>query len=245
MINFFRRIRKQLADDNKPLKYLRYAVGEIVLVVVGILIALQINNWNQFRSERKLELKILKDLRAEIITNNHKINNAKVRKEVLYKPLAKYMKLMDEGKVEYIDFVEIHKKDFFSGQIKPSFGVINSFISSGDVNLISNDSLKYLLTDWKDHVAVFTAMEFASFNGHRRFSEYFDKRYPNLENQFHNKSSEDLRNRFVKIYNDVEYGNRLITVKEHFESSINYAQNTNVYINGMIKLIDKEIAKLD
>ena len=47
MINFFRKIRKQLADDNKPLKYMRYAVGEIVLVVIGILIALSINNWNE------------------------------------------------------------------------------------------------------------------------------------------------------------------------------------------------------
>ena len=45
MIPFFRKIRKKMADDNKPLKYMRYAIGEIVLVVVGILIALQINNW--------------------------------------------------------------------------------------------------------------------------------------------------------------------------------------------------------
>ncbi|MBT8293981.1 MAG: hypothetical protein KJN70_11960 [Eudoraea sp.] len=50
MIGFFRKIRKKLADDNKPLKYMRYAVGEIVLVVVGILIALQINNWNEERT---------------------------------------------------------------------------------------------------------------------------------------------------------------------------------------------------
>ena len=53
MINFFRKIRKKLADDNKPLKYARYAIGEIVLVVVGILIALSINNWND---ERKTKL---------------------------------------------------------------------------------------------------------------------------------------------------------------------------------------------
>ncbi|TFG78983.1 MAG: hypothetical protein E4H26_01075 [Flavobacteriales bacterium] len=49
MITFFRKIRKKLADDNKPLKYLRYAIGEIVLVVIGILIALQINNTNEDR----------------------------------------------------------------------------------------------------------------------------------------------------------------------------------------------------
>jgi len=51
MINFFRRIRKQFADDNKPLKYMRYAIGEILLVVIGILIALQTNNWNEEQKE--------------------------------------------------------------------------------------------------------------------------------------------------------------------------------------------------
>jgi len=49
-----------MADDNKPLKYARYAIGEIVLVVIGILIALQINNWNEERA-RKQELKIYMD----------------------------------------------------------------------------------------------------------------------------------------------------------------------------------------
>ena len=46
MIPFFRKIRKQLAADNNPKKYLRYAIGEIALVVIGILVALQINTWN-------------------------------------------------------------------------------------------------------------------------------------------------------------------------------------------------------
>jgi len=44
MLPFFRRIRKKMADDNRPLKYARYTLGEIVLVVIGILIALQINS---------------------------------------------------------------------------------------------------------------------------------------------------------------------------------------------------------
>jgi hypothetical protein len=55
MINFFRKTRKKMADDNKPLKYMRYAVGEIALVVIGILIAVQINTWNENRqSHNKL-----------------------------------------------------------------------------------------------------------------------------------------------------------------------------------------------
>lgn len=60
MINFFRKIRKKLADDNQFLKYSRYAVGEIVLVVIGILIALQINNWN-VNNARDVEFKISLD----------------------------------------------------------------------------------------------------------------------------------------------------------------------------------------
>lgn len=52
MIPFFRKIRKKMADDNKPLQYIRYAIGEIVLVVIGILIALSVNNWNNHRIEK-------------------------------------------------------------------------------------------------------------------------------------------------------------------------------------------------
>jgi len=49
MIKFFRKIRQQLLKEGKTTNYLKYAVGEIVLVVIGILIALQINNWNSER----------------------------------------------------------------------------------------------------------------------------------------------------------------------------------------------------
>lgn len=66
MINFFRKIRKQLADDNKPLKYLRYAIGEIILVVIGILIALSINNWNEDRKQENLKQRLYVELYESI-----------------------------------------------------------------------------------------------------------------------------------------------------------------------------------
>jgi hypothetical protein len=59
MINFFRHIRKKLPEDNKPFKYLRYAIGEVILIVFGILIALAINNWNEHRRDRIKERGIL------------------------------------------------------------------------------------------------------------------------------------------------------------------------------------------
>ena len=62
MINFFRKIRQKLLSENKFSIYMLYAIGEIVLVVIGILIALQINNWNEFKKERVKEQKILASL---------------------------------------------------------------------------------------------------------------------------------------------------------------------------------------
>ena len=77
MINFFRRIRKQLADDNKPLKYARYAIGEIVLVMIGILLALQVNNWNEFQKDRKIEkealVSLVENMKLNINQTEHKI----------------------------------------------------------------------------------------------------------------------------------------------------------------------------
>jgi hypothetical protein len=62
MIKFFRRVRQNLLSEGKTGKYLKYALGEIVLVVIGILIALQINNWNEGRKEDNIENKILVEI---------------------------------------------------------------------------------------------------------------------------------------------------------------------------------------
>ena len=59
MLTFFRRIRKGLLGDGATSKYLLYAVGEILLVMIGILLALQVNNWNNERQKRDLETSTL------------------------------------------------------------------------------------------------------------------------------------------------------------------------------------------
>ncbi len=67
MIKLFRHIRQSLIMENKTSKYLKYAIGEIVLVVFGILIALQINNWNEDRKLKNEELKILLELNNALV----------------------------------------------------------------------------------------------------------------------------------------------------------------------------------
>jgi predicted RND superfamily exporter protein len=74
MIPFFRKVRKQHADDNQFMKYSRYAIGEIVLVVIGILIALQINNWNEDLKTQKREHIYLENIKADLLLNIDELN---------------------------------------------------------------------------------------------------------------------------------------------------------------------------
>ena len=66
MIKFFRKIRQRLLTENKFSKYLLYAIGEIALVMIGILLALQVNNWNDERKEKRHEIDILKQMKTDL-----------------------------------------------------------------------------------------------------------------------------------------------------------------------------------
>lgn len=76
MIKFFRRIRQKLLSEGKTGKYLKYAIGEIVLVVIGILIALQINTWNEGRKEQSRELNYLTGIKADLEVDLTRIESA-------------------------------------------------------------------------------------------------------------------------------------------------------------------------
>ena len=69
MLRFFHQIRQRLLTDNKFSKYLLYAIGEILLVVIGILIALQIDNWNEWRKDRQKEKEIMQTLIENLALN--------------------------------------------------------------------------------------------------------------------------------------------------------------------------------
>ena len=75
MIKFFRKIRQKLLTENKFSKYLIYAIGEIVLVVIGILIALSINNWNENRKQKIITSEYIENLKSDIVQDTIGLNN--------------------------------------------------------------------------------------------------------------------------------------------------------------------------
>ncbi|MGJ8716432.1 MAG: DUF6090 family protein [Maribacter stanieri] len=80
MIKFFRKIRQNLLSEGKTGKYFKYAVGEIVLVVIGILIALQINNWNEQGKVDGEILKTLNEIRSNLISDSLSIRDTRILK---------------------------------------------------------------------------------------------------------------------------------------------------------------------
>jgi len=76
MIKFFRKIRQNLLSEGNTGKYLKYAIGEIILVVIGILIALQLNNYNDTLNQNDFERKALINLKLDFEYNQTELNKS-------------------------------------------------------------------------------------------------------------------------------------------------------------------------
>jgi hypothetical protein len=147
MIPFFRKIRKKLADDNKPIKYLRYAIGEIVLVVIGILIALSINNWNEIKIENTLEIKLLKEISDNL---NEDINRLNENIEETSSFRGSFQRVLNH--LENKTLITETLKHDYSLIFGIGFGTFSSndtgfeSLKSIGINLVKNDKIRKELT---------------------------------------------------------------------------------------------------
>ena len=145
MIKFFRNIRQNLLNEGKTSRYFKYAIGEIVLVVIGILIALQINNWNEGRKTKQEESVILKDLVEDL-------NAAKMQSEYAIKKdsltvLTIIAALKDKESFfkKYTGFSADSLAFELFWDTNPDTPVINTYSnikSSGKLSVISSKEIK-------------------------------------------------------------------------------------------------------
>ncbi len=146
MIKFFRRIRKKLLAENRFTKYFLYGIGEIVLVVIGILIALQINNWNEDRKTAKQEIKILNELKNDLETNLNEI--IETYNTTRHRELSAVLILNYFEKAKPVD--DSLKQAFENINMDGLFNIANTsykFIESQGINSLSNDSLRIRVTE--------------------------------------------------------------------------------------------------
>ena len=146
MIKFFRSIRQKLLSENKISKYLIYAIGEIVLVVIGILIALSINNWNQEIKTKKQEIKILTELKNDLKTNLNEIietyntTSSRQLSTVLILDYFENNRTLDDSL----------KSAFENINMDGLFNIANTtfkYIESEGINSLSNDTLRIRVTE--------------------------------------------------------------------------------------------------
>ena len=148
MLRFFRRIRLKLIEGGNLRKYLIYAIGEILLVMIGILLALQVNNWNEVRKQRIDEIDLLKDLRTDLeIKSDQMQEEYEISKKLNDNTIRFIMSLVDQEE-EAFEMKEILK----FGDYYPTNTHINSLevaLEGNTINIIRSDSLVNMLRKLK------------------------------------------------------------------------------------------------
>ena len=142
MIKFFRKIRQKLLSENKVSKYLIYAIGEIILVVIGILIALSINKWNESHKDSIFERKVILELSADVSQDIEEMNRA--FDSIKESQRSSYLIIQHlENKTEYHDSLNIHfAKALRLWSLGPNKTAFEMAKEEG-MYFITNDSIRF------------------------------------------------------------------------------------------------------
>ena len=149
MINFFRKIRQQLVAENRSAgvassfsKYMLYAIGEIILVVIGILIALQVNEWNKEYSRKKTEAAFITQLQSDLETSEKQLEGVKNYYLKTTKASARVSRAFWKTDISN-DSIENYLLTPAAIFIySPILGTARSLINSGNMDLLGSNELK-------------------------------------------------------------------------------------------------------
>ena len=248
MIKFFRTIRLHLIAENKMGKYFKYAIGEILLVVVGILIAVQINDWNEGRKATSNEQDILISLRSDLVENQKELNGIlgilQESSEVGDKIIAT-LKNEPEEPDSLSAWVDLFNRN-------PIFNNANTtylMLESSSEALISNDSLRILVT-------MMYEKEFK--NVHRREEVNLLTYYPRYQqelNTWFKVGPNHSLNRYeveVSVNTPIDYtllrqghsfNNAIVELSNFKKLRIHWLKESIENLSELISIIDKEIER--
>lgn len=145
-----------MLNENKTSRYFKYALGEIILVVIGIVIALQLNTWNENRKAANEETKILIALQADFKVSKTRIEQTMSMQQKVLDHSTKLINIherQDEKEIEYFDtHLDSLKRLIDYGttwyRTEPVTGAYNALISAGKVDLIKNENLRHILAQF-------------------------------------------------------------------------------------------------
>jgi hypothetical protein len=170
-------------ETGKTSRYLKYAIGEIVLVVIGILIALSINNWNENRIKFNKESTILANIHKEFKQNKIQLDTVVKMHNMSFRNCAKIIKLFpieSKPEPEVLDSLSSYLWNSYWGYtFNPSQTSINALVNTSSFDIIRDKNLRNLLISWNDLVQDYQEeerwnKEFIMNHYEVYFSKHFD-----------------------------------------------------------------------
>jgi len=238
MIKFFRKIRQKLLTEIKFSKYLIYAIGEIILVVIGILIALQINNWNETKKISNSETNYLNVLKLEFEKNQEKLQFAIKTNQNNLKSARKLSDLMSNDSTN----VTLTKlRSLILGvvnsevQYRPNNGVINEIINSGKLEIFKDDSLRFMISSWDGQLLRVKFQEQEELNVARQnmFDIIFEK--TNVKNMLHEFND----NMFLLTKSEIKSNEFKLLKSLRFENALSRFIASSTYMDFVYRNIYK------
>jgi hypothetical protein len=148
-------------ETGKTSKYFKYAIGEIILVVIGILIALQINNWNERKKERIKEQAFLKEINLDFKSNKKQLDSIISFNKVNLHAAVRLLEIIgtfdlknpqrNEDNAHFADSIKYYNRMVWRNKsFNPKNGAVEALLNSSSFDLIKNDTLRRNLISWKD-----------------------------------------------------------------------------------------------
>ena len=239
MIKFFRKIRKNLLIENKTGKYFKYAIGEIVLVVIGILIALQINNWNQERLEGKKEQIVLKQLYSDFEANDSIIKKGFKTYKTLLAINSVIIRNTGPNVLVPKDSVT---KDSLNRLFYPKVNLVNNSltISSQQLDVVTNNGLKVILSKFPSIYRSYQEIE-NEIKNHTIEQRIYHKKYISVITLDSDFNQENFKSDFLELYRNRDYQNVTLDKRWNLQNGLLELQRLDNQNLLIIELIKKEI----
>jgi hypothetical protein len=163
--------------SGKAGRYFKYAIGEIVLVMIGILLALQVNNWNQGRTQQKLEADFLQKIHQEFKKNKDQLTFVLSMHNKSFESCEFILKNYNNIQIPK-DSLRKHLQQYkYSYTYNPSSSSVDALVNSGNLNIISNKALSNILIEWNEMVKDYEEEEIINRNFYDNVIIHFDLKH--------------------------------------------------------------------
>jgi len=243
MLRFFRTIRKKLIEEDNVRKYLLYAIGEILLVVIGILIALQVNNWNENRKQQTLRNQLIEnyvnDLRSNQLYLNERIQPAKADQQFLNNASERLKASPSPiDTLKKITLTEFNPQIWAIADLKNN--TFNSMVASNQLRLIPRDLSEMMIKlDFKMNDLISTQNLVSEFYRNALTDYSSSMPLPYSFSSYSENETEMLWNSIENPQKKMAFNGLLFAKNAAYLSVIPRADSLVVQINDLLSFIER------